>query len=204
MGKKVAQADGTFCYTENCRIHDRPENRLGRFAAINDAERRSQFLVSSSIIDVVKESADGLGLHGDSRATSLAEKAKALRKPGKLDPQKTMDDLMADLKESMDAWRASDPELWSKIPEASIVTKRQATISNKPFQPFTETYSFGAIARPTIKKFAYENNLPFKEDKGFLQSYFTFTVSTPSQEAALKKLSDWVEDVRRRDAQRNQ
>jgi hypothetical protein len=39
MGRKVLQADGTFCYTENCRIHNR-SNGLVSARAFNDAVDR--------------------------------------------------------------------------------------------------------------------------------------------------------------------
>lgn len=38
MARRVKQADGSYCYTENCRIHDRSGDSTGLQAVINDAK----------------------------------------------------------------------------------------------------------------------------------------------------------------------
>lgn len=38
MARRVKQADGTYCYTENCRIHDRSGDSTGLQAVLNDAK----------------------------------------------------------------------------------------------------------------------------------------------------------------------
>lgn len=42
MGKKVQLADGTFCYTDNCRIHDRTPISAGAATVIDDAVKDLQ------------------------------------------------------------------------------------------------------------------------------------------------------------------
>jgi hypothetical protein len=38
MARRVKQADGSYCYTENCRIHDRSGDSTGLQAVLNDAK----------------------------------------------------------------------------------------------------------------------------------------------------------------------
>lgn len=38
MARRVKQADGTYCYTENCRIHDRSGDSTGLKAVLHDAK----------------------------------------------------------------------------------------------------------------------------------------------------------------------
>ena len=38
MARRVKQADGSYCYTENCRIHDRSGDSTGLQAVLNDAQ----------------------------------------------------------------------------------------------------------------------------------------------------------------------
>ena len=38
MARRVKQADGSYCYTENCRIHDRSGDSTGLKAVLNDAK----------------------------------------------------------------------------------------------------------------------------------------------------------------------
>lgn len=38
MARRVKQADGSYCYTENCRIHDRSGDSTGLQAVVNDAK----------------------------------------------------------------------------------------------------------------------------------------------------------------------
>lgn len=50
MARRVKQADGTYCYTENCRIHDRSGDSTGLQAVLNDAKvgRLNGFVASAS------------------------------------------------------------------------------------------------------------------------------------------------------------
>ena len=50
MARRVKQADGRYCYTENCRIHDRSGDSTGVQAIINDAKlhQYSNFIDSTS------------------------------------------------------------------------------------------------------------------------------------------------------------
>jgi len=55
MGKRVLQADGSYCYTENCRIHDRgDDNFTGSAAVIRDNERNTYALIAERIAGVIK------------------------------------------------------------------------------------------------------------------------------------------------------
>lgn len=50
MAKRVLQADGTYCYTENCRIHDRSfVSSTGTKAIVADAENHSREITAKSI-----------------------------------------------------------------------------------------------------------------------------------------------------------
>lgn len=51
MGRRVKQADGSYCYTENCRIHDRGSaNTTGYAAVVDDLEvsRRSLIVATAA------------------------------------------------------------------------------------------------------------------------------------------------------------
>lgn len=68
MSRRVKQADGSYCYTENCRIHDRSGDSTGLQAVINDAKvsRLSSFAANASKalqseLNVPKDTADRLG-----------------------------------------------------------------------------------------------------------------------------------------------
>lgn len=55
MGKRVLQADGTYCYTDNCRIHDRnPEPVVGAAAIIRDSERNRYITIADDIAAYIK------------------------------------------------------------------------------------------------------------------------------------------------------
>ena len=51
MARRVKQADGSYCYTENCRIHDRSGDSTGVQAIINDAKitRLNSFVSTASV-----------------------------------------------------------------------------------------------------------------------------------------------------------
>lgn len=54
MGKRVQQADGTYCYTENCRIHDRGDSNLtGAAAVIADNNRNTYGVLANRISDTI-------------------------------------------------------------------------------------------------------------------------------------------------------
>ena len=52
MARRVMQADGSYCYTENCRIHDRSGDSTGLPAVLNDAKvgRLNNFVSNASIV----------------------------------------------------------------------------------------------------------------------------------------------------------
>lgn len=54
MGRKVPQPDGTNCYTENCRIHNR-NNFIGAEAAIYDAETTVRVQKVNSVTNILLE-----------------------------------------------------------------------------------------------------------------------------------------------------
>lgn len=61
MAKRVLQADGTYCYTEGCRIHDRSlESSVGSTSVIADARFRAVEQVRDSIRISIKELAEGV------------------------------------------------------------------------------------------------------------------------------------------------
>lgn len=51
MARRVKQADGSYCYTENCRIHDRSGDSTGLQAVLNDAKisRLNSFVSTASV-----------------------------------------------------------------------------------------------------------------------------------------------------------
>jgi hypothetical protein len=51
MARRVKQADGSYCYTENCRIHDRSGDSTGLQAVLNDAKisRLNSFVSTTSV-----------------------------------------------------------------------------------------------------------------------------------------------------------
>ncbi len=54
MGKRVQQADGTYCYTENCRIHDRGgEKFTGVNAVIADNSINTYALLANRISETI-------------------------------------------------------------------------------------------------------------------------------------------------------
>lgn len=56
MTKGVLQADGTRCYTENCRIHNRGAlPAVGAASVVDDAARNGRFQTSSAIEKVLRE-----------------------------------------------------------------------------------------------------------------------------------------------------
>jgi hypothetical protein len=68
MARRVKQADGSYCYTDNCRIHDRSGDSTGLQAVINDAKvsRLNAFAANASKalqseLNVAEDIADKLG-----------------------------------------------------------------------------------------------------------------------------------------------
>lgn len=68
MARRVKQADGSYCYTENCRIHDRSGDSTGLQAVLNDAKvsRLNKFAANASMalrseLNVPEETANVLG-----------------------------------------------------------------------------------------------------------------------------------------------
>lgn len=56
MAKRVLQADGTYCYTENCRVHNRGAlPAVGAASVVDDAARNGRFQTSSAIEKVLRE-----------------------------------------------------------------------------------------------------------------------------------------------------
>jgi len=65
MAKRVMQADGRYCYTENCRIHDRGDgaNLTGVESVIYDTTRAQQRSFSDTIAEFIKTNPDAFGIH---------------------------------------------------------------------------------------------------------------------------------------------
>lgn len=56
MARRVKQSDGTYCYTDNCRIHDRSlSDSTGLEAVIADAREAQRVQYSALAADVLKE-----------------------------------------------------------------------------------------------------------------------------------------------------
>lgn len=75
MAKRVKQADGSYCYTENCRIHDRSAlEATGHQAAVIDAAKQVQSQERETIISTL----DSFGKKGSEKiADSLLAKSYA-------------------------------------------------------------------------------------------------------------------------------
>lgn len=62
MAKKVLQDDGKYCYTENCKIHNRGSaNSL--VTVIKDVEKTFYRNLGENVADVIRSEANSLGLH---------------------------------------------------------------------------------------------------------------------------------------------
>lgn len=56
MAKRVLQADGTYCYTDNCRIHDRSfVSSTGTKAIVADADNHAREITAKSIQQTLTE-----------------------------------------------------------------------------------------------------------------------------------------------------
>lgn len=56
MAHRVKQADGSYCYTENCRIHDRFGSSTGLQAVLTDAKEAQRKTYSKGVVQALKES----------------------------------------------------------------------------------------------------------------------------------------------------
>lgn len=117
MGKRVKQADGSYCYTVNCRIHDRLAGAPGAEAVIYDAETAYYSSTEKIVLEALTEQKPFLDAHAH-RRNSLKQTSRELVEnyvkyglptPGEMNYQisRIVDGDAADL--------TSKPENWEKM-----------------------------------------------------------------------------------------
>lgn len=67
MGKRVKQADGSYCYTINCRVHDRLTAAPGAGAVIYDAETAYYNSTEKIVLEALTEQKSFLDKHAHRR-----------------------------------------------------------------------------------------------------------------------------------------
>lgn len=82
MARRVKQADGSYCYTENCRIHDRSfQDSTGRAAVIADLRESQRKTAVATAVGVLTPKYGSKGPEVAERAIHAAVDSK-----GRLDP----------------------------------------------------------------------------------------------------------------------